>query len=130
MIAVDRIKYFADLSIRRACGFGFIAVVTGMVGTAWSVALAVKTGAVGVTLMGAILVYKALRAPAKPYKSTEVWLLLERHHDLPEARAQQVFGNIMRERYLWHATRVALVALVLWLLVFGLAVVSYLRTPP
>jgi hypothetical protein len=130
MNAVDRIRHFADLSIRRACGFGFIAIVTAMVGTAWSTPLAVKMGAIGVTLMGAILLYKALRAPGRAYKSTEVWLLLEKHHDLPEPRAQQMFGAILRERYLWHATRVALVALVLWLLVFGLALVAYLRTPP
>ena len=127
MIAVDRIKYFADLSIRRACGF--LAIVTAMFGASAIVALAIKIGATGVTLMAAILVYKAIRAPGLAYKYTEVWLLLDKQHHLPEPRAQQVFGNVMRERYLWHATSVAGVALILWLLLFAMALTEGLRTP-
>jgi hypothetical protein len=129
MIAVDRIKHFADISIRRACGFGFLGVFTAMVGMSASALLAVKTGAIGLTLMGVVLVFKAFEASWRGYKTTEVWLLLEKRHDLPEPRAQQVFGNVMRERYLWHATPVAAVALILWLLSFGLTYLTDLKTP-
>jgi hypothetical protein len=129
MIAVDRIKHFADISIRRACGFGFLAIFTAMVGMSSSALLAVKTGAIGITLMGVILVFKAVEASRRRYKDTEVWLMLEKQHGLPEARAQQVFGNVMRERYLWHATLVAVGALALWLLSFGLEFVAGFRTP-
>ena len=74
--------------------------------------------------MCAILVIKAMRAPSRDYRRTEVWIMLEKRHDLPEGRAQQVFGNILRDRYMWHATLTAGAAFVMWtiflvLLTFG-----------
>ncbi|MBX6369076.1 MAG: hypothetical protein IRZ04_13900, partial [Rhodospirillales bacterium] len=38
----------------------------------------------------------------------------------PEARAQEVFGNVLRERYFWHAEVAAIGAAALWLLSFVL----------
>jgi hypothetical protein len=116
---MDRIRHFADLSIRRACGFGFLAIGTMAIGASWDSRLAVKTAAIGVTLMASILVWKAFQAPGRNYRDTEVFLLMDQRHDFPEARAQQVFGNVLRERYLWHATMMALTAFMLWL-AFGL----------
>lgn len=113
---MDHIRHYADLSIRRACGFGFLGIATAMVGVYTDIVLAVRLAATGVTLMGTVLLFKSLQAPHRSYKKTEVWILLDRRHGLPEARAQEVFGNVLRERYLWHATLVAVVALVLWTL--------------
>lgn len=112
---MDRIRYLADLSIRRACGFGLIAIATAAVGMSSDAVLALKLSAISASAMVAILVVKALQAPSRNYKRTEVWIMLEKRHDLPEARAQQVFGNILRERYMWHATVTATAAGVLWL---------------
>jgi hypothetical protein len=121
---MERIRYFADLSIRRGCAFGLLAIVTTMIGMASNMTLAVKLGAICVTMMGAILVIKAMRAPTRDYRRTEVWIMLEKRHDLPEGRAQQVFGNILRDRYMWHATLTAGAAFIMWtiflvLLTFG-----------
>ena len=121
---MERIRHFADLSIRRGCGFGLLAIVTAMVGMASNMALAVKLGAICVTLMCAVLVIKAMRAPTRDYRRTEVWIMLEKRHELPEGRAQQVFGNILRDRYMWHATLTAGAAILMWtiflvLLTFG-----------
>jgi len=118
---MDRIKYFADLSIRRACGFGLIAIATAVVGASSDAFLALKLAAICATAMVAILYAKAMQAPTRNYKRTEVWLMLNKRHDLPEARAQQVFGNILRDRYLWHATVTASAAGVLWLAAFAVA---------
>ena len=111
---MDAIKEASDLSIRRACGFGLLAIWTTMVGLSYEPLLAVRVGAVLMTIMGAVLLIRAWGAGRRPYKRTEVWLILNKTHNLPEARAQQVFGNILRERYLWHATAAGWVALVLW----------------
>jgi len=120
---IDRIRHFADLSIRRGCGFGLIAIATAMTGMGHEIALAAYGGAIMAALMGAILLLKGLRAPSRAYKTTELWLLLDRRHGLPEARAQEVIGGVLRERYLWHAWIAGGVALFLWLLSVLLRVV-------
>jgi hypothetical protein len=111
---METIREASDMSIRRACGFGLLAIWTTMIGLSYEPLLAVRVGAVLVTVMSVVLLIRAWRAPRRPYKRTEVWLILNKKHDLPETRAQQVFGNILRERYLWHATVAGWVALVLW----------------
>ncbi len=112
---LDRIRELADISIRRGCGFGLIAIGTASVGVSFDAFVAVKLAAICATAMVAILFIKAMQAPTRPYKHTEVWIMLERRHGLPEQRAQQVFGNILRERYMWHATVTATGAGILWL---------------
>ncbi len=121
---MEQIRFFADLSIRRACGFGFLAIATASIACVWDMQIAVKMAATGVSFMAAILLWKAMEAPGKRYRRTEVFLLMNRTHDFPEARAQQVFGNILRERYLWHATVTAVAAAVLWLLMFLLMLIG------
>lgn len=121
---MERIREYADISIRRACGFGFLAIATAMVGTCSNILLSAEIGARSLTLMTAILVLKAVRAPSRSYKRTEVWTMLNRRHDLPEDRAQQVFGNILRERYMWHATVAASIAALLWCLTFAIRLLS------
>jgi hypothetical protein len=91
-----------------------------MVGTSSEMLLSAKIGATSLTLMSMILVLKGLQAPSRNYRRTEVWIMLDHRHDLPEPRAQQVFGNILRERYLWHATVAAGIALMLWFLTFSI----------
>jgi multidrug efflux pump subunit AcrB len=117
---MDRVYFYADLSIRRACGFGYLAIATAVVGLYWDVALMVKCAAIGVSLMVAILLYKSLEAPKRPYKRTELWLLLNKTHDFPESRVQEMLGGALRDRYLWHATATGIVALALWVLHFAL----------
>lgn len=111
-----RIHQAADLSIRRGCGFGLIAVATTMVGLASDMALATSGAAVMLALMGAILTLKGFRAPQRGYRTTELWLLLERDHGLPEAEAQAVIGRILRARYFWHAQWAGGIAAALWML--------------
>jgi hypothetical protein len=114
---MDRIRHCADLSIQRGCGFGLIAIATAVAGIAWDAAIALRTGAVLVTLMWAILLLKAYRAPTVPYRYTELWILLDKRHGLPEDRAQSVIGGIRRDRLLWHAEVTAVVTAGLWLVV-------------
>lgn len=112
---MDPIREACDLSIRRACGFAALAVFTLMVGLSYHPFVAIRVGAIFTTLIAGILVIKGLRAPKRPYKYTEAWLLLGKKHGLPESRAQQSIGGILKERYLFHATIAAAVALPMWL---------------
>ncbi len=115
---MERIRYFADQSIRRACGFGFLAIATCMVALYWNIVAALKLGATGVSFMVAMLLWKAYETGSRRYKRTEVYLMMDKRHDLPEERAQQVFANILRERYLWHATMAAIAATAMWAMTF------------
>ena len=117
---LDRIKEQADVSIRRGCGFGLITIATAAVGVSSDAFLAMKMAAICATSMVAILYFKAMQATSRNYKRTEVWIMLEKKHNLPEARAQQVFGTILRERYMWHATVTATAAGLLWLVALAL----------
>jgi hypothetical protein len=123
---MERIRYFADQSIRRACGFGFLAIATGMVALYWDMAVALRLGATGVSFMVAVLVWKAFEASSRRYKHTEVYLLMDKRHDLPEERAQQVFSNVLRERYLWHATIAAAAATAMWAMAFTMQLLGHM----
>ena len=114
MEPTDRIREACDLSIRRACGFAALAIFTTMIGMSYHPQVAIRVGATLITLMTAILLAKGWRAPLRPYKRTEVWLILDKRHDLIEERAQGIIGTILRERYFWHATVSAAVALPMW----------------
>ena len=49
--------------------------------------LALKTGSALTLLMAVILLLKAQEALFQPYRRTEVWLILDKRHGLPEDRA-------------------------------------------
>jgi hypothetical protein len=109
-----RIEYFAELSVRRACGFGTLAIWTAVVGLSALPLLAAKTAAALTTLMAVILVLKAINAYNKPYRRTELWALLGKDHGLPEAYAQRILMGALREQYIRYAEITGWVALVLW----------------
>ena len=56
--------------------------------------MAMRTGAILSMLTAAILILRAVRAPGRPYRRTETWVLLGRVHGLPEAQAQEVLALI------------------------------------
>ena len=120
MERIVRLRQAADLSIRRGVGFAYIAIGTAMAGMAFDGYLAIKTGAILSTVIVAVLGAKALRAPQQPYKRTELWIVVDKNHGLPEDRAQDVIGNVLRERYLWHAQLIAGLAVALWLIGFAI----------
>jgi hypothetical protein len=120
MKTVERIKSYADLSIRRGCAFALLGIGTFMVGMSSDAVLAFRSGAIMASIVLAALLLKGMRAPKRSYKKTEVWILMDKSHGLPEPRAQQVFGTILRERYFWYAEIAAMTALGLWIVAFGL----------
>jgi hypothetical protein len=115
METVDRIRSFAFLSIGRACLFAVLAITTVMSALiAWPV-VAFRSGAILAMLAAAVLAIKALSAPRRNYRHTEVWILMGRRHDLPEDRAQAVFGGVLAATYWRFVDYAAVSAMALWL---------------
>lgn len=113
---MDRIRYFADLSVKRACGFGLLATVTVVVGLSADPALAIRSAAILLTFHVVVLLNMAWRAPRTSYRHREVWLLLDRQHGLPEERAHEVISGVMRDTFLAYGERFAWGAAGCWLL--------------
>lgn len=76
--------------------------------------MAMRTGAILSMLTAAILILRAVRAPGRPYRRTETWVLLGRSHGLPEAQAQEVIAAILADTYWRFATASAALAVGFW----------------
>lgn len=112
---VETVRGMAFFSIGRACLFGMLAIATVMLGLLGWPLTAARAGAILVTLGAAVLVYRAIRAPAQPYRRTEVWVLLRRDSaHVPEERAQSLISAVLSETYWRFATYAAAMALFLW----------------
>lgn len=114
---MDRITYFADLSVRRACAFSTLAIGTMLIGCSYQLDLAAKTGAILFTLQLAILLaFAERRYPGRAYRRTELWTLLGRKLDLglPEERERQLIVSALRETYLRYARVTGYVAAFFW----------------
>lgn len=98
-----RIEAKAELSVGRACAFGGIAIGTFMIGLISEPPLAFLTGGILTLLATFILILKANLAATRPYKRTEVWLLLDKsERPVPEV-AQTVISRALQEVFLRFA---------------------------
>lgn len=111
---MDAIENAAYVSVGRACGFASLAVFCVVFGLSYEPILAARAGAVLCLLLTAILAVYAHWAPRRPYKRTELWLILAKDKRPPAAVAQEIIGRTLHETYLWFAKQAALVALVFW----------------
>jgi hypothetical protein len=108
-----RIEAKAELSVGRGCAFGGIAIGTFMIGLISEPPLAFQMGGVLTLLACFILILKANLAPSRPYKRTEVWLLLDQSERPGPAIAQQVIGSTLQYVYLRFALNAAWLAALL-----------------
>ena len=107
----DDIRRYAELSVRRGCGFALIAIVTAMVGFSSEPWIAVRSGAVFVLIAAVVLFWKGWTARSRNYRHTEVWLMIEDAPALPRERLQTMIGGALAEVYFSHARVAAYVAL-------------------
>ncbi len=115
---MDRIRVLAVLSVRRACGFAALAIVTTMFGLVSDPLTSLRAGAVLTTIAVVVLFWKALEAPRRNHRKTELWIMLERAPEASVSQVGRLINTALHEVYLWHAERAAAIAFVLWLLVF------------
>jgi hypothetical protein len=107
----DDIRGYAELSVRRGCGFAVVAIVTAMVGFSGQPWIAVRAGAVFVLILAAVLFWRGRAARQRNYRHTEVWLMIEEAPALPRERLQSMIGGALADAYFLHARLAAYVAL-------------------
>lgn len=103
VFTVETIRIYADMSIRRACGFALLGISCLMFAVSFDLALAFRTGAILIAIMAAVLYYKNLKARQQPYYKTELWILLPERPRAGKAELQRLIGGVLEERYWWHA---------------------------
>jgi len=107
---LERIEKLAWLSVSRACGFAGLAILTFFVGLSSDLPLALSTAGILSFLACLVLLLKARLARTRPYKQTEVWLLLRPEERPPAAIAQQIISRVLRGTFLYFAQQAALLA--------------------
>lgn len=117
---MERLDAYADMSIRRACAFVGLGAAVVMMSLSFAPALAFRTGAEIAAILALGLAISGWRVPRRNIRHTEVYAML-RSAGAPAAQLAQAttrarIAQVLRARLFWHAERVAVAALVLWLL--------------
>jgi hypothetical protein len=107
----DDIRGYAELSVRRGCGFAVMAIVTAMVGFSGEPWIAVRSGTVFVLILAVVLFWRGRSARQRNYRHTEVWLMIEDAPALPRERLQTMIGGALADTYFVYARLAAYVAL-------------------
>lgn len=107
---MQKIDQTAHACVARACGFAMLAIATFMIGLSAEFALALRAGGYSCLLMCFILMAMGWRASSKPYKRTELWLMLEPGERPQPAVAQAVISTARREAFMDFALRSAWLA--------------------
>lgn len=99
----------------RGVGFAGLAVATAMLGFAFEPALAFLVGAAGALLVAVVLELKAQLAPHRPYRKTEVWLMLEPRPAWSAEVAQRLVARALVGALRRYARLAFAAAVLLWL---------------
>lgn len=117
---MEHLGTFADISIRRACAFVGLGMVTVMISLSFDPMLAFRTGAKIAALLALGLAFAAWRTPRRNMRHTEVYAMLRGAGVPPNWLSAEVnrkqIAAVLRARLAWHAERVALTAVALWAL--------------
>lgn len=112
---MDRLERAAEESVARGVGFGALAIFLVVAGLSGYPQMALRAGAALTLLMWAILRLKAIWAPTRPYKRTEVWLMLEPRPAWSAEVAQRLIGETLKRIFERYARYALATALALWL---------------
>lgn len=105
-----RVQEAAWLSVARGCGFAALAIATFMFAMSGNIAVALKAGGILSLLTSLVLLVRAWQAPHRPYKRTEVWIILEPDDRPQGAQAQALIGEALKRTYLQFASHAAIIA--------------------
>ena len=107
---MDRLEKLAWVSVGRGCGFAGVALLTLMFAFSFHLPLAFKVGGIVALITCLFLLMKGWHAPNRPYKRTELWLMLKPEDRPPAAIAQRIIGQVLRRTYFTFALHSAFVA--------------------
>jgi hypothetical protein len=96
---MQTLERFAELSVARGCGFAAVGIGTIMLAFAEQIPMALYAGGLLTLGTSLILILKAQWASRRPYKRTELWIMLHPVERPDAAVAQQIIGTILRETY-------------------------------
>lgn len=125
---MERVAYFADFSVKRACAFATLAIGTLLVGFSYQLEMVAKLGAVLFTLQGVVLlIFAGRRYPGRAYRRTELWTLLGKRLDidLPDERVREIIAVTLRDAYLRYFRITAWVAGLFWVVTLGILVIRH-----
>ncbi|PZO02263.1 MAG: hypothetical protein DCF30_05670 [Hyphomicrobiales bacterium] len=108
-----RLRLLAEISTARGCGFAGLATLCMMVGLSGNLAATLKAGGYSALLVMSILLLMAQRAPGKPFRRTEVWLMLDEAERPPDPLAQRLLSGVRRAVFLRFAAYHAVAAVLL-----------------
>lgn len=111
---MDHIQHAAYVSVGRGCAFAGLAVFVMIAGLSFDPLLAAKTAGYGCLIITGFLIANAMRARYRPFKKTETWIILPKNRRPPEAIAQRVVGETLRNTYLWFAYQIAIITVFIW----------------
>ena len=121
---LERLEAMADLVIRRALGFAGLAIVLVFLSLSFQLTLALRSGAVLVSLLWLIVLLKLAYVPSQDMRQSEIWLMIAERHSpdaLPmQAAMRMAFANRLR----WHADRIGAFAMTLWGLYLLMSIVT------
>jgi hypothetical protein len=96
---MEAIENAAIISVGRASGFAALAIVCIVMSLSYEPAVAARAGCILCLIAAAVLFHYALRAPTRPYRKTELWIILAKEDRPPKRIAQRVIGTILYRTY-------------------------------
>ena len=121
---VEEMRRIAYETILRACGFAALAIFCVMIGMSFLPRSAFQAGGFLSMLTTLVLVLKAYEARTKDHRRTEMWLYLPKESRPPQAFAQKMISDIMRETYLQFARWTAVISIVMWSIALFFSVIG------
>jgi hypothetical protein len=104
----------ADLVIRRALGFVGLAIMLVVLSLSFQLALALRSGALLVTLLWLIVLLKLAYVPNQNMRQSELWLMVAERHSPDALPMQAAMRTAFANRLRWHADRIGAFAISLW----------------
>ncbi|MBN8941642.1 MAG: hypothetical protein J0H01_19200 [Rhizobiales bacterium] len=122
---MERIRELAFAWAARESGLAGLGVIALMFTLAADPIIALKAGAIGFTLLAALLMFRADRAPLREPECTEVWDGLKRDERPPRAVARRLIGTANREAASTFGWYSAGTAVALWITEIGAALSGF-----
>jgi hypothetical protein len=104
---LKQLEKIAEFSVARGSGFALLAIAVFMVGLSNDMRLSLQVGGVLALISCFTLLLMAVTAHTRPYRSTELWILLKPEERPHESIAQRIIANVLRETYLRFALHFA-----------------------
>ena len=111
---MERLEALADLVIRRALGFASLAIVLVFLSLTFQWALALRSGAMLVTLLWLIVLLKLAYVPSQDMRQSEIWLMVAERHSPDALSMQAAMRTAFAARLRWHSDRIGAFAVTLW----------------